>query len=149
MAAPKHKGYYAQPQSSARPRAAAVFYHWAPRSDREAIELDGLRPPFQITWAPSLAWLTQSEWHHHPPGVWDLWEVWLSDDDSTEETNQGSQLRVDNVLPPDRLVWVGERMTTIPDPKQPLMGFGREPERPQLGRLLRGNHGGSAPTICD
>lgn len=103
-----------------------ALYHWSPRPRRDAILKQGLVPGSESTNAgstvayiclgtsPRGAWMLSGdlEWAQEVED-WDLWQVWLVDMDEVRiRPNYGpriDEVKVHNVIPPDRVWWAGER----------------------------------------
>lgn len=118
--------------------ASGVLFHWSARAARASIEARGLLPfqrervlpllgggemrcgalPLCFGPTPSAAW-AGVDWHRHPAGVWDLWEVRLTEADAVEEFTPGlaGEVRLASPIEPTRLAWVGER-TTAEEPQR-------------------------------
>ena len=111
------------------------LYHWSPRARRGSIDrlglvpgrrnvrgpsyhrLDGTGEEFRqpavcFSLDPATAW-AYSIATFGVPGVYDLWQVWLVDDDQVEVLPMWGariiEVRVHNRVKKRRLVWVGER----------------------------------------
>lgn len=102
------------------------LFHWSPRDRRETILREGLRPfsgptcgadplPYVCLGStPRGAWALSgdTDWGHEQED-WDLWQVTLADTDEVRVRAEYGpriwEVKVHNVIPPDRMWWVGER----------------------------------------
>lgn len=102
------------------------LYHWAPSDRRTTILREGLVPGSKSTISseevsyvslgpsPRRAWTYSGDlsWASELEN-WDLWQVTLSDtDDCRVRTDYGTtviEVRAHNVIPPDRVWFVGQR----------------------------------------
>lgn len=102
-----------------------ALYHWSPKVRRRAIHRGGLRPGCRSTTAsgslpyvclsptPSSAWTLSGATGWTEVEAWDLWQVRLGDGDQIVVRPEFDavirEIKVHNVIPPDRLWWVAER----------------------------------------
>lgn len=102
------------------------LYHWSPTPNRQKILREGLVPasPSMVATSelgyiclgptPRKAWTYSGdlEWAQENDD-WDLWQVSLADRDEVRiRMDYGMlviEVKVHNVIPPDRLWWVGQR----------------------------------------
>lgn len=100
-------------------------FHWSPRERREEIRTKGLVPGSAslaghevlhscAAPSPRQAWLLSGDtnWGLEQED-WDLWQVTLIETDELRvRADYGPRIvevKIHNVIPPDRLWWVGER----------------------------------------
>lgn len=105
------------------------LYHWSPRERREAILAEGLQPYKQsislpthgfhyicLGTSPAGAWRLSGDmsWASEIE-EWDLWEVRLGEHDemhvNAEFGDRIKEVRIRNVIPPDRVWYVATRET--------------------------------------
>lgn len=104
-----------------------IFYHWSPLARRTAILRRGLvpgqwsrdrlwKPPY-VCLAPTVkgAWsLTGGmKYDHEKSFIWDLWEIWVGDQDGYEElyydTGRIQEIRVYERIYKRNVWWVATR----------------------------------------
>lgn len=104
-----------------------ALYHWSPTSRRVDILKFGLmpnqinvvstgsQPHICLSTTPSMSWALSGGTGWTQIEEWDLWQVRLSEDDEVhirpEFGNVVKEITVRNVIPPDRIWFVGNRNT--------------------------------------
>ncbi len=102
-----------------------VLYHWSPAARRDDILRAGLVPGSAACIAsgvlryiclspnPARAWQLSGATGWGDADEWDLWQVRIGDDDEVHIRPmfgaEVEEVTVRNVIPPDRLWWVGRR----------------------------------------
>jgi hypothetical protein len=101
------------------------LYHWSPVERRESIKANGLRPgsPAMVAsvelehvclgFDPASTWAISGAMDFAEADDWDLWLVHLGEHDSVSVRSEFGprlqEVKVRNVIPPDRLWYVGQR----------------------------------------
>ena len=104
------------------------LYHWSPTERRELIRKEGLQiysrpvahsgpesyPYISLSPSPARAWSLSGDIElNEDYESWDLWQVFLAEEDSVrvraEFGSEIHEVKIMNVIPPDRIWYVGSR----------------------------------------